>query len=80
MDVQMPILDGYSATRLMRDWERRQGQGATPIIALTADAMKESVDSARESGCTEHITKPIKKQVLLDAVSRHARGGDHAAN
>ncbi|OGS36773.1 MAG: hypothetical protein A2506_01645 [Elusimicrobia bacterium RIFOXYD12_FULL_66_9] len=80
MDAQMPVMDGYEAVRLIRAWELSQGLTATPIIALTADAMKESVDQALTAGCDEHLSKPIKKQVLIEAVGRHAGGGIHADN
>ena len=68
MDVQMPVMDGYAATRAIRDWERENERAATPVIALTANAIKEDMDKTRAAGCDDHLTKPIKKQTLLDAL------------
>jgi signal transduction histidine kinase/FixJ family two-component response regulator len=72
MDAEMPVLDGYSATREMRARERELTRRPTPILVLTAHAFKESRDRSLEAGCTDHLTKPITKAGLLDAVGRHA--------
>ena len=66
MDVQMPVMDGYSATRAIRDWERGQSREPAQIIALTANAVAEDVQESRNAGCDHHLTKPIKKQVLVE--------------
>jgi signal transduction histidine kinase/CheY-like chemotaxis protein len=70
MDGEMPELDGYSATRSMRALERERASAATPIFALTAHAMQEARDRSLEAGCTDHLTKPIKKATLLQAIDR----------
>ena len=72
MDVQMPVMDGYDATRAIREWERAHHRPPTPIIALTAHALIGDEENSLESGCTAHLTKPIKKATLLAAISRHA--------
>jgi signal transduction histidine kinase/CheY-like chemotaxis protein len=64
MDAEMPVLDGYSATRQIR------ALGPTPIFLLTAHAFKEARDRGFEAGCTEHLTKPIKKITLLEAINK----------
>jgi two-component system sensor histidine kinase/response regulator len=69
MDIQMPILDGFAATRAIREWEHAQGLPAVPIIALTASALDEDVQRAREAGCNLHVSKPIKKKTLLSAIA-----------
>jgi CheY-like chemotaxis protein len=73
MDVQMPVMDGYTATREIRTWEREQGRKETPIIALTAHAMKEDLQKSIEAGCTDHLTKPIKRATLMEAVQKYVQ-------
>ena len=74
MDVQMPVMDGYEATRHIREWEREREQAATPVITLTAHAMKEDERQSYMAGCDAHLTKPIKKAKLLEAIERYAGG------
>jgi CheY-like chemotaxis protein len=73
MDVQMPVMDGYAATRAMREWEVTQGRPPIPIIALTAHARQEDAENSRVAGCTAHLTKPIKKATLLSALIEYAK-------
>jgi len=68
MDMRMPVMDGLAATREIRAWERRQGRSAIPIIALTASALKEDVVECLEAGCDWHVSKPISKAGLIEAV------------
>ena len=70
MDVQMPVMDGFSATREIRIWERRQGLKRTPIIALTAHAMDGYRDKCIENGMDDYITKPLKKKTLIETVEK----------
>ncbi len=65
MDMQMPVLDGFSATRLIREWEKDNGRPRMKIAALTAYALKEEEEKCLAAGCDLHFSKPIKKQVLL---------------
>ena len=71
MDIQMPVMDGYEATRAIRGWERERGRRPTPIVALTAHALKEDQQRSIGAGCDAHLTKPIKKRQLLDAIERY---------
>jgi len=68
MDVEMPVLDGYSATMEIRRIEQAEGRLQTPIIALTAHALHEDEQKSLDAGCNKHLTKPVKKKVLLDAL------------
>ena len=71
MDIQMPILDGYSATREIRQWEVSEERRHMPILALTAHAFSQDFEQSIEAGCDDHLTKPIKKKVLLEALGRY---------
>ncbi len=68
MDVQMPEVDGLTATRLIRQWEVENHRARTPIIALTASALEEDVHRTLAAGCDMHLSKPIKKSVLLRTI------------
>ena len=68
MDVQMPVMDGYEATRAIRAWEREHDLPPTQVIALTALALKEDGVKILEAGCNAHLTKPIKKHTLLEVL------------
>ncbi len=71
MDIQMPIMDGYTATRLMRDLEQRTGRVKTPIVALTAHFGDADVHADIEAGFDDHIAKPFKKEVLYRCLERY---------
>ena len=68
MDVQMPVMNGYDATRIIREIESEKGIH-TPILALTAYAMKSDKDICIEAGMDDYISKPFKRQQFLDAIS-----------
>ncbi|HSD00253.1 MAG TPA: PAS domain S-box protein [Casimicrobiaceae bacterium] len=74
MDRQMPVMDGLTATRAIREWEHANQRTPTPIIALTASALKGDREKFVAAGCTAYLTKPIKQDVLLDAIAQHSRG------
>lgn len=72
MDVQMPRLDGISATRRWREQEAAAGRKRLPIIALTANAFAQDVAQCLAAGCDAHLSKPISLQALLQALERWA--------
>ncbi|MBF0368709.1 MAG: PAS domain S-box protein [Magnetococcales bacterium] len=72
MDMLMPVLDGYEATRRIRGWEKQEGRLPVTIMALTAQALKEDLDRTLTSGCDGHLTKPIKKLRLIQELERIA--------
>ena len=72
MDMQMPEMDGLTATRIVRQWEKDHVCGRTPIVALSAAALEEDVRHAIEAGCDLHVSKPVKKRVLLETIRQAA--------
>ena len=72
MDRQMPLMDGLTATRTIRAWEQANHRSPTPIIALTASALKGDREKCMAAGCTAFLTKPIRQAVLLNAISEYS--------
>lgn len=70
MDCQMPIMDGYEATRHIREWEQSNGQLGTPIIALTADVLPGTEATCLENGMNGYLAKPVRKEKLREVLSR----------
>ncbi|WP_269715436.1 response regulator [Caulobacter sp. NIBR2454] len=68
MDVQMPGMDGLTATRLIRELETARRQARTPILMLTASALPEHVEASRAAGADQHLTKPIQPASLFAAL------------
>jgi CheY-like chemotaxis protein len=67
MDIQMPVMDGYAAVRLIRAWEREHRLAPTPVLALTASTF-DDISRALDAGCDKHIAKPVRKAALLAAL------------
>jgi CheY-like chemotaxis protein len=72
MDIQMPVMDGYEAMKLIRQYEAHEAKPATPIIALTASAFGEDIDRCLKSGATAHVAKPVSKRVLIATIQLYA--------
>ena len=67
MDIQMPVMDGYEATRAIRALEKPE-LAEIPIVALTANTFPEDVGAAREAGMSAHLAKPVDVQGLLSTL------------
>ena len=68
MDIRMPVMNGYEATRKIRAWELEQNRTPIPIVALTAAALEQDIQESMLAGCTAHLSKPIKKMLLLETI------------
>ena len=69
MDMQMPVMDGLTATRSIRAFEAREGRERTPVLMLTANAMAEHVAQSHAAGADGHLTKPITLAALFSGMS-----------
>jgi len=72
MDIQMPIMDGITAAKAIRDL--KGAAGTIPIVAMTANALPEEVAKCRAAGMNEHIAKPVDAGLLLAAIDRWRHG------
>ena len=70
MDTHMPVMDGLSAIRALRETERREGRTRIPVISLTADAMPGQIEAALEAGADMHLAKPVTLEALFEALDR----------
>jgi len=74
MDIRMPVMDGYGATRAIRSMDRSDAK-TVPIIAMTADAFADDVRKCMEAGMNGHVAKPIDPAVLFQTLAEHIRTG-----
>jgi len=70
MDIQMPVMDGYTAVRRIRELEIEAGIPPVPIVALTAHNSEESVEKIKAAGCDGHLTKPVTQKGLLEMIKK----------
>ncbi len=68
MDVSLPKIDGYEATKMLKENPRFSD---IPIVMLTAHAMEEDRDKGFEAGCDEFITKPVDEELLLETLAKY---------
>jgi CheY-like chemotaxis protein len=73
MDIHMPVMDGYEATRHIRRLDVPQA-ASVPIIALTANAFKEDADKCLAAGMNDHIAKPVNTQLLMEKLQQYLQG------
>jgi two-component system, sensor histidine kinase len=74
MDCQMPLMDGFEATRLIRAAERRSGARRLPIIAFTANALEEDRRRCLDAGMDDHMAKPVRMEALRATIERWLPG------
>jgi PAS domain S-box-containing protein len=74
MDMQMPGMDGFTATGKFRELEAASGAARTKVVALTAMATREDVDKALKAGCDDYLTKPIRKNTFYSYLVNFAAG------
>ncbi len=71
LDIQMPGIDGYETANKIREIEKESGRQRIPIIALSAAAMYGDIKKCLESGCDEHIAKPVNQTQLIKIIKKH---------
>lgn len=72
MDCEMPVMDGFTATRELREWEAREQRPRTPVVALTAHILGEHKERARLAGMDGHIAKPVELSQLRELLAHWA--------
>ena len=68
MDIMMPVMNGYEATKIIRSLDREDAK-VIPIIAMTANAFIEDRMRAKEAGMDEHIAKPVDRKLLVKVIN-----------
>lgn len=76
MDMQMPVMDGYQATKKIRGIEKAKAMKHTPIVALTAHSINTEVKKCLDSGCDVHLAKPVNKTALIKLITDITSSGD----
>jgi CheY-like chemotaxis protein len=78
MDIQMPVMDGLTAIRQIREYEAAHRERRTPVHVVSTNSLPEHFDQSMQAGADSHITKPIAAPVLLSAVMASRESGLHA--
>ena len=79
MDVQMPVMDGPTATRIIRAQEESSGRCRTPIIALTANTMSHQITEYLDCGMDDFVGKPFQYERLIEAIAAGLQGAEAPA-
>ena len=69
MDIMMPVMNGYEATKMIRSLDREEAK-EVPIIAMTANAFTEDRIRAKEAGMDEHVAKPVDVELLIKVIHK----------
>jgi CheY-like chemotaxis protein len=80
MDCEMPVLDGFNATRAIRAFEYQRGLAPIPIVALTAHAFKEQQDKCMEAGMSHYLSKPISFATLTATLRGYQSSGTQSSD
>jgi CheY-like chemotaxis protein len=80
MDMQMPVMDGYKATKSIRAHENISMRRHTPIVALTAHTLEEEVKKCLDAGCDIHISKPVRKRELINKLDEMMKAAISSSN
>ncbi len=72
MDIMMPVMDGYEASRRIRSLPRLDA-AVIPIFAMTANAFQDDIEKSHKNGMNEHLTKPLHTEVMLDTIRKYVR-------
>ena len=76
MDVKMAVMDGNTATKLYREWEKITNSERTPILTVSASAFDYNEQDSIDAGCDIFITKPIGKKQLLESINKLIQNGN----
>ncbi len=79
MDVQMPVMDGLTATREIRKREHSASRPTTPVIIVSANCMPEHVKAGLDAGAQQYLGKPVGAQALIDAINSVFSSSGHQA-
>jgi CheY-like chemotaxis protein len=72
MDIGMPKLDGYAATRRIREWETINGRRHVPIVVLSASPIGSQMSEGARAGCSGYLEKPVARSMLISTLNRYA--------
>ena len=77
MDIMMPVMNGYEATKMIRSLDREDAK-KIPIIAMTANAFTEDRIRAKEAGMNEHVAKPVDMELLIKVIHKFVENDERS--
>jgi len=72
MDIEMPVMDGFEASREIRTFEKEKGKTKTPIIALTGRTQSSDIDQCLKVGCNEVFSKPVRRKKIVECIKKYS--------